>query len=397
MTVVTHRPLRPTEGRRKPLRIAMIGARGLPARSGGVERHVEEVATRLAARGHDVTVFCRPAYGDRPLRTYRGVQLASLPTVPVPGGEAFVHSGLSTMVALGLHFDLVHFHALGPGLFTPLTRGLTRAAVVQTVHGLDDQRDKWGTGARRVLRAGRVLSAHVPDHVVVVSRALQRHYAEVLGRTTTYIGNGTPSLSDPDFSLLEDVGLRRDQYVVFVGRLVPEKDPLGLVRAFGVVPTTRRLVLVGETSGTDTYVGALRAEAAKDPRVSMVGARYGAHLDALRAGASLFVQPSKLEGLPIALLEAAAAARPVLVSDIAPHLEVLGRTGPGRSSFVSGDHASLVRELTRLMGASAATEQAGADQWSADVRRRYDWDTATDLLEEVYERAMVRRHLTVDV
>ncbi|MEQ7845641.1 glycosyltransferase family 4 protein [Nocardioides kribbensis] len=384
-------PAGPRRDPRGPLRIAMIGQRGLPARAGGVERHVEEIATRLAARGHHVTVYCRPGYAERTTRSYHGVHLASLPTVRHAGGEAFVHSALSALVAAGAHLDVVHYHALGPGLFSPLTRSLSRAAVVQTVHGLDDQRDKWGGGAQRVLRAGRTLSAHVPDEVVVVSRALAEHYRDELGRYTTYIGNGVPVVPAADLGLLAGLGLRPGGYVAFVGRLVPEKDPLGLVRAFRDVATDQRLVLVGDSSHTDAYVEQLRAAAALDPRVLLVGYQYGAHLTALQAGATLVAQPSLLEGLPIALLEAAAHARPVVASDIAPHLEILGGSAPGRAVFRAGDGDDLRRVLQSELDRPAATRQAGADQLRADAVRRYDWDVATDLLEAVYRRARARR------
>lgn len=375
------------------MRIAMIGARGVPARAGGVERHVEEVGCRLAERGHEVTVFCRPAYGERPLRTYRGMRLATLPTVRASGAEALLHSALSAAGAAATdEHDVVHFHALGPGLFSPFTRLLTRAAVVQTVHGLDDERDKWGAGARRVLHAGKVLSAHVPDEVVVVSRALQRHYAEEHARVTSYIANGVPEAGRVDLGWLRAHGLEPGRYLVFVGRLVPEKDPAGLVRAYRDVRGDLPLVVVGDSSHTDAYVEELQGLAAADPRVRLVGYRFGDELVALTAGARLFVQPSTLEGLPISLLEATAHGRPVLASDIAPHLEVLGRTGPGRAVFTAGSVPALTRALEEQLATPMTTLRAGADQLSAEVRRRYDWEVAVDRLEQVYARAAAHRH-----
>ena len=375
----------------RTLRVAMIGQRGLPARAGGVERHVEEVATRLAARGHDVTVFCRPSYGERCTHSYHGVRLASLPTIRAAGGEALVHSGLSTLVSLRENFDVVHYHALGPGLFSPVARALAGAAVVQTVHGLDDQRAKWGATARRVLRTGRLFSAHVPDEVVVVSRALGEHYRDSLGRCTTYIGNGVPAMAAPDPGFLRTLGLEAGRYVVFVGRMVPEKDPLGLVEAYRDVRSEERLVLVGDSSHTDAYMAQLRQAAASDPRVLLVGFQYDERLAALLCGARLFVQPSTLEGLPISLLEAASVGVPVLASDIAPHLEVLQERGPGRSTFRAGDRAALTAALTEVLATPDEVLRAGAQRLRVDACARYDWDVATDLLEDVYHRAVARR------
>ena len=373
------------------LRIAMIGLRGLPAQAGGVERHVEELATRLVDRGHHVTVFCRPGYTADVGSTYRGIHLSSLPTIRARGGEALVHSGLSAMATIGHRFDVAHFHAVGPGLFTPVARAVGHCAVVQTIHGMDDERAKWGGGAKRVLRAGALLSAHVPDEVIVVSRALSEHYRERYGRYTTYIGNGVPTVDQPDLTRLEKFGLKPRGYVVFVGRMVPEKDPELLLRAFREVRTDQRLVLVGDSSHTDDYMARLRELAAADPRVLLVGYQYGADLAALFAGASAFTQPSLLEGLPITLLEAAAYGVPVVASDIAPHLEVLGSGGVGRQLFHAGDRDGLTAALTAILDTDPVAMGAAADQLRADVSRRYDWDVATDLLEAAYRHAIGRR------
>ncbi|RYJ03552.1 MAG: glycosyltransferase, partial [Actinomycetales bacterium] len=373
------------------LRIAMIGTRGIPARSGGVEHHVEELSARLADRGHDVTVFCRPGYAPEAGPSYRGVRLRSLPTVHMKGGEALVHSGFGAMSAAGHRFDVAHFHAMGPGLFTPVCRTIARCAIVQTIHGLDDQRDKWGGSAQRLLRTGALLSAHVPDEVVVVSRALGDHYRERYGRYTTYITNGAPQLPPGDLRLLQGMGLTAGQFLLFVGRLVPEKDPALLIRAYRKAPGDLPLVIVGDSSDTDEYVGQLRTLAAADPRVRLMGGRYGDELAALFAGARLFVQPSRLEGLPITLLEAAAAGLPLLCSDIPPHLEVLGSLGPGRTTFRTGDVASLATALRMVLAMSDDAAFASAHAFRSSVAARYDWDVATDLLEATYERALLRR------
>lgn len=375
----------------RPLRIAMIGQRGLPATHGGIERHVEEVGARLAQRGHEVVVFCRPGYSPRTGVHHRGVYLAKSRTVPTMHLEAFVHSGMSTLGALGRNFDIVHFHALGPGLFTPLPKFLSRARVVQTIHGLDDQRAKWGNGAQRVLRLGGWLSARVPDETVVVSRALRDHYLQRYGRSTHYITNGAPTVDHrPELSpALRELGIEAGRYILFVGRLVPEKDPAGLISAFAKVDTDLRLVIVGDTSFTDTHVKSLKDLADRDPRVIMPGFRYDEELAALYSNAALFVQPSLLEGLPITLLEAAAYGLPVIASDIPPHLEVIGMSEPGRATFPAGD----VTELTKALQYAVENLDAcarGAASLHEDVAESYDWDLATNQLVEVYQHALRR-------
>lgn len=369
------------------LRIAMIGLRGLPATHGGIERHVEELGSRLAERGHDVVAFCRPAYSDTELAAYRGMELRFLPTPSTRGIEALVHSGLSTLSTVGKGYDVAHFHALGPGLFTPVSRGLTRAAVVQTIHGMDDQRAKWGGGAQAALRAGAWLSARVPHEVIVVSRALQQQYAE-LGRSATYIGNGVPEAGSVDDGELARFGLDRGGYAVFVGRLVPEKDPRLLIEAYRDVATELPLVIVGDSSHTDDYVAELHRAARPDARVRLVGYQHGPTLTSLMGGARVMIQPSLLEGLPITLLEAAAQGVPVLASDIAPHHEVVRSEGLGRRLFPVSDRAALAQALSEMLAAEPEALYADAELLRADAVRRYDWDVATDLVEEVYARAL---------
>jgi glycosyltransferase involved in cell wall biosynthesis len=373
----------------RSLRIAMIGQRGLPATHGGIERHVEEIGARLVERGHEVVAFCRPGYSERTGVRHRGIYLAKSRTVPTKHLEAFVHSGTSTLAALGREFDIVHFHAIGPGLFAPLPKFLSQARVVQTIHGLDDQRAKWGNGAQRVLRVGGWLSARVPDEIVVVSRSLQDHYLQTYGRTAHYVTNGAPVVEHcPDLTpALRALGIENGRYILFVGRLVPEKDPAGLLAAFAQVDTDMRLVLVGGSSFTEAHVNDLEEMAARDPRVVMLGFRYGDELAGLYSHAALFVQPSLLEGLPITLLEAAAYGLPVVVSDIAPHLEVLGVTEPGRETFPAGDVKGLTKALQCAVENLDACSR-GAASLHADVSQSYDWDLATTQLLEVYEQAL---------
>lgn len=371
----------------KPMRIAMIGQRGLPATFGGVERHVEEFSARLAARGHEVVVFCRPGYSPKELHEYRGITLEHNWTLPTMHLEAFLHSMTSSVATVGRGFDVVHFHALGPGLFTPIPRALTRAGVVQTIHGLDDRRAKWGRRTQQVLRAGGWLSAHVPHEVVVVSHSLQDHYEQVHHRPVTYIPNGAPNATPQPLSTVDhELGLQRHGYVLFVGRLVPEKDPTTLIRAFRDVDTQHRLVIVGGNSFTEDYTTEVEQLAAGDPRVVLAGYRYADQLAELLTNAAVFVQPSLLEGLPITLLEAAAYQLPVLASDIEPHVEVIGVPAPGRQLFRAGDIGDLTATLQKMLDQPSLTEP-GAASLHADVAERYNWDSATDELEAVYARA----------
>src|SRR6266516_3040213 len=227
-----------------------------------------------------------------------------LPTVGTKHLDAIVHSGLSTAAALAGRFDVLHYHALGPGMLALAPRCQPGARAVLTVHGLDDERAKWGLVARSVLKTAGWLSARVPDATIVVSRDLQRHYQQRHSRATMYVPNGvviTPAPASPT-GVLARLGVEPGRYLVFVGRLVPEKAPDLLLRAFRRLRGEWRLVIVGDSSFTADYVKSLREQAAADPRVVLAGFVYGAELAELYASAACFVLPSLLEGLPLTLL-----------------------------------------------------------------------------------------------
>jgi glycosyltransferase involved in cell wall biosynthesis len=376
----------------RPLRIAMIGSRGVPARWGGIERHVEELSALLAARGHDVTVFCRSNYVPGGVTEHRGVRLRRLPTVATKHLDAIVHSAIATVSATAASFDVVHYHAIGPGLLAMLPRYLSSARVALTVHGLDHQRAKWGRVATGVLRTAGWLSGRVPDATIVVSRDLERHYRERHPRQPVfYIPNGvTPPLRRPPDGAIARLELTPGRYLLFVGRFVPEKAPDLLVRAFRRVPGDSRLVLTGNSSFTNDYVQALRSRAAEDPRVVLAGFVYGAELEELYGNAAAFVLPSQLEGLPLTLLEAAAAATPVVVSRIPPHVEVVGSDGPGHRLVTPGDEATLGHVLAQVL-ANPARERAGAAALADRVRRSYRWPAAAATTERVYRWLLDRR------
>jgi glycosyltransferase involved in cell wall biosynthesis len=374
------------------MKIAMIGQRGVPATFGGVERHVEELGARLAADGHEVVVFCRRGYGESEPERYRGMRLMHQHTVDSKHLESFVASATATAATIWRGYDVVHYHAVGPGLFSPIARALSGAGVVQTIHGLDGERAKWGRGASTLLRFGTWLSARVPDRTIVVSKSLQDAYRDRYDRETAHIVNGTPEVtSRPAAAITERWGLTRGSYVLSVGRLVPEKAPEHLLSAFADVPGDTRLVMAGGSSHTDEYVSDLHSMAASDPRVIMAGYVYGAELEELYSNAAAFVLPSLLEGLPLTLLEAASYGCSIVASDIPPHVEVVGSSGPGARLFPTGDIPALTKALTEALQAPPDEERAGAEALSARVRATYSWDRATAETEALYAELIARK------
>jgi glycosyltransferase involved in cell wall biosynthesis len=365
----------------------MIGQKGVPATFGGIEHHVEELGTRLVARGHDVTVFCRPGYSDNRVGHPGGLHPRSVPTVRTKHLDAIVHSGLSTIVSMRDAPDVIHYHALGPGMVSPLPRYLSGSKVVLTVHGLDHHRAKWSRGAQTFLRAAAWISARVPDATIGVSSALVDHYRAHYGRSIVYIPNGvTPRQPRPASAITSRFGLHPGSYVLFVGRLVPEKAPDLLIRAFRRIDDDAvRLVIVGGSSFTDRYAARLRDLAARDPRILMTGYIYGSALEELYSNSAAFVLPSSLEGLPLTLLEAISFGSPVVVSHIPPHVQIVGEDAPGRHLFPVGDHVSLSEALQRILE-SYPREHAAALRFSKEVTDKYRWDDVARATEQLYER-----------
>jgi glycosyltransferase involved in cell wall biosynthesis len=227
------------------------------------------------------------------------------------------------------------------------------------------------------------MSARVPDETIVVSRTLSEQYADRFKRNVVYIPNGVDRPAQLPQKLLSEFDLEPNRYVLFVGRMVPEKAPAALLAAFRGLDTDLRLVLAGGSSFTDTYTEEVRKLAAEDPRVSFLGFVHGDKLQALYQYARLFVLPSLLEGLPLTLLEALSHGIPVVASDIPPHLEVLGEKPLGHAVFRSGN----VQSLQQVLGEALTTEprlSPDVAEFRDAILEKYDWDQAVETLEQVY-------------
>ncbi len=374
-----------------PLRIAVIGPRGIPSAYSGIERVTESLYAALAERGHAITVYSRPEYVGRSPRYYRGIRLLRAPAVNGRSMGTLSHVIASSAHAtLREHYDLVHLHALAPGLVAPWYRWLS-VPTVATVHGIDWQRAKWkGLGARVLRRAERWLVRHV-DEIITVSRDLEHYYRTTYGRATVLIANGT-DLTAPqpvDEALLAQLGLRANAYVLFVARLVPEKRAEDLIRAFAAVETPLRLAIVGDSSHTDTYAAALRRLAATDARVVFTGARPRPEVETLFRGAAVYVLPSELEGMSMALLQALEMGVPSIVSDLPVHRELLEGIDGYDLFFTPGDVAGLSERLRRAL---ANPDRYRAVAWRAQayVRRAHVWPTIAEHTERVYYRVVQR-------
>jgi glycosyltransferase involved in cell wall biosynthesis len=358
------------------MRIAMIGQKGIPATYGGIERHVEEIARRLAAMGHQVDVFCRLHY-TAPGTTCHSVRLLRRPSVHTKHLDTLTHVVWATAESMMRRYDIVQFHALGPSVFAGLPR-LTGARTVVTVHGLDWQREKWGRLASWFLKQCEGPAAHFPDRTIVVSKTLRDYFNSHHHCDAAFIPNGTNLLPARPARKILQLGLTPGKYVLFVGRLVPEKGVHFLCEAFSKIDTDMKLALVGGTAASEDYVNVIKGY--ESDRIRLLDYVYGEGLEELWSNAYLVVQPSTMEGLSIALLEALSYGRCVLLSDIPENLEVAEECSV---PFRSRDVEDLRVKLEALLR-DPALVRSFESKAREHIRQHYSWDRVAKNTEAVY-------------
>jgi|KBSSwiStaDraftv2_1062776.scaffolds.fasta_scaffold202198_1 glycosyltransferase involved in cell wall biosynthesis len=356
------------------MRIGMVGLKGIPF-PGGIENFTEEVGWRLAARGHDVSVYVRPyvEVGD----TYRGMRIRRLPSVNTKHLDALTHTFLASLHVLGSDLDVVHYHALGPSVFSwmPRVRGLK--TIVQ-VHGLDWQRAKWSAVASACIKAAEFSAMHFPHRTMVISEALKSYFEAKYRHRVDYVPTGVNEYAYREPREITKWGLDKENYILFLARLVPEKGCHYLIQAYEALAPDKKLVIAGPCGSEPSYCEELTRHAG--PNVIFTGAVAGAVMEELFANAYTFVVPSEIEGLSHALLQGLSSGRCVLASDIAPNIEALGGCG---LTFRSGDVGDLRDQLQFLLDHPEFVEGCSSPA-HARVHEHYAWDTVVDRLETVY-------------
>jgi len=370
------------------MKIAVIGTKGLPPKQGGIEHYCAEVYPRMVAQGHSVDLFARSSYTGYPWfgsYDFQGVRVINLPSSKVTGVDAFITSAQGAIASMGKKYDIIHFHALGPALFTGISRIASSAKVVVTCQGLDWQRLKWNNGASRLIRMGEKAAVRFADEIIVVSEALGSYFLNTYDRTTVYIPNAPAGYapSDPNFSYGTSLGLQQDRYILYLGRLVPEKRPELLIEAFSnLKPAGWKLALVGGVSDTSEFTSQLKDMAAGNPDIVFTGELQGPHLAEMVRGAGLFVLPSDLEGLPLAMLEAMQEGIPVLASDIPPHRQLVGQDRG--LLFRAGEVNSCVQGLNWAIQHPQQIKTM-AENAQTHVRLHYSWEQITAKNLKLYE------------
>lgn len=378
----------------KRKKVVMIGHKRIPSREGGVEIVVEQIAVRLAKLGWNVEAYNRYGhhvsgkkydedYGRKKRKYYKNIRVRIIPTFQSSKLNAIVYSFLGTLRAMFGKFDVFHYHAEGPCVFLWIPKMFGKR-VVATIHGLDWQRSKWGNFASNVLKLGEKVAAKYADEIIVLSKNVQSYFMDTYNRETKYIPNGIERPQKVVVRLIkEKYGLEKNNYILFLARMVPEKGVHYLLEAFKLVETDKKLVIAGGNSQAVEYMDKIRAMAAMDDRVIMTDFVKGQILEELYSNAYIYVLPSDIEGMAISLLEAMSYGNCCLVSDIPENTEVIEDFGV---SFRKSNVKDLRDKIEYLLKNPDKVEELQKD--SADyICKKYNWDFVVDETLKLYNKS----------
>lgn len=363
------------------MKIAMIGHKRIPSREGGIEIVVGELSKRMVSLGNMVVAYNRKSAhiagsefeNDYSRTEWNGVKLKWIPTPNSAKLNAVVYSALATARALFGGYDVIHFHAEGPSAMVFLAK-LFRKRCIVTIHGLDWQRSKWGGFATKYLMFGEKVAAKYADEIIVLSKNVQEYFKTKYNRDTVYIPNGIekPTLSPADL-ITERYGLKKDEYILFLGRIVPEKGIHYLIEAYNKLDTDKKLVIAGGASHTGEYENEIRALGKDNENIIYTGFIQGQALSELYSNAYIYCLPSDLEGMPISLLEAMSYGNCCLTSDIAECTEMCCDYA---EAFEKGNTDSLAEKLGYLLNNEELVKEykSNAQEY---VLSKYNWDDIT--------------------
>lgn len=369
------------------MKIAMIGHKRIPSREGGIEIVVEELSTRLSMKGNDVTAYNRSgshvsgAQFENEKKDLGNVKLITVPTPQSKSLNAVVYSFFAALRACFGGYDVIHFHAEGPAAmcFIPKLFGIR---TVVTIHGLDWARSKWGGFATKFLKFGEKNAAKYADEIIVLSKAVQNYFLETYGRKTNYIPNGIEKHTPAECNIIkEKYGLEKDGYILYLGRIVPEKGIHYLIDAYSRLETELPLVIAGGSSHSGEYFEELRGKAA-GKSIIFTDFVQGNELAELYSNTLIYVLPSDLEGMPISLLEAMSYGCCCLTSDIAECTEVCADKAV---YFKKSDADDLRRALSMLLENRKLIYKY-KNSAAEYITEKYNWDEITEKTLELYKK-----------
>jgi glycosyltransferase involved in cell wall biosynthesis len=359
------------------MRIAILGTRGIPASYGGFETFAEHLSTRLAARGHDVTVYCRAHYVSPRQLEYHGVRLKVLPTIRHKYFDTVVHAFLSTIHAVSARFDAALICNAANAPFAPILR-FTGTPVAINVDGLEHKRKKWNWLARRYYMAAERLSTILPNLTVTDAQVIHDYYLARYNAKSRMIAYGSEVERRPDPSAVRRWRAEPNRYVLYVSRLEPENNAHLVIEAFKKVRTAYRLLVVGDAPYARDYIKDLKARARGDKRIVFTGFVFGQDYRALQQNAYCYVHATEVGGTHPALLEAMGYGNCVLTLDTPENMEAVGDAG---ISYV--DELDLAEKLQRILR-DGSLVQSYRHRAQQRVQRYYDWDRVVDQYERLF-------------
>ncbi len=367
------------------MKIAIIGQKGIPAKDGGVETHVENLAVNLVKMGQEVLVYNRINYRPEKLNSYKGVKIINLPTIGTKHLDAITHTFLSICSLTFKKVDVIHIHSIGPANLTWLIKLLKpKTPIVFTFHCQDYYHQKWNGFARWVLRTGEKIGHKYAQEIIAVSHSLRDYSHRRYNRTSVYIPNAVNIIEPLPANIIEKQwGLKKDNYIVAISRLVKHKGLHHLIKAYKQANTDKKLVIVGGSSHTDRYVNFLHELAGDDKNIIFTDKQADNTLKELFSNAYLFVQPSEEEGLSISLLEAMSYGKACLVSDIPANLEGIAETG---ISFKNKDINDLKNKLEKLFHNPELVNSL-ENKAKARIKSKFLWEEVTKEILDTYKQA----------
>ena len=365
------------------MKIAMIGHKEIPSRLGGVEIVVEELATRMASLGYNVTVYNRKSKDAKKIKKYKNVRIKNVLTIDKKGLAAVTSSFFGTLRILFSNADVVHYHAEGPCYFMWIIKLFSKKKVIATIHGLDWQRSKWGNFASKFIKKGEQRAAKYADEIIVLSENVKKYFKDTYNRNTTFIPNGVSKPEVLDANIIKKkYNLNKDDYILYLGRLVPEKGIHYLIEAYKNIKTDKKLVIAGGSSDTDEYAKSLKELEKNNRNIIFTGFVQGKELEELYSNSYIYVLPSDLEGMPLSLLEAMSYKNCCLTSDIKECTEVLEDNGV---YFKKGNIKDLQNNLQTLCNDKELVNKY--KKTSQDfILNKYNWDKVVDTTIKVYKK-----------
>ena len=364
------------------MKLAIIGTRGIPANYGGFETFAEQLATRLVARGHDVTVYGRSNNIRYPHDRYKGVRLVILPTIETKHLDTVTHTLLSVLHAIPRRFDCILMCNAANAIFGAIPR-LTATPLALNVDGIERLRKKWGAAARRYYRFSERLATIIPSAVVTDAEVIRNYYLKQYGTSSTMIVYGAESERIESTAVLDELGVRPREYFLFVSRLEPENNAHLVIRAFENVKTDKPLLIVGDAPYAQKYIEQLKAT--RDPRIRFPGAIYGTGYRELQSHAYAYIQATEVGGTHPALIEAMGVGNCIIAKDTPENREVVAETG-----IFFEDTEELSRQIQLTLADHALVVRLRACAQNR-AKTRYSWDAVTDAYEKLFARLVSAR------